>query len=105
MSPNYTYFIVASGAVGRFPPLRIVDAYCVLYTRFRLPFAVAREAFDLERFYETMKANQDPWEGLSFDQWLAANPVPERWLQRLEADADNLEREQTAPAAPPVASR
>lgn len=63
---------------------------------------VAREAFDLERFYETMKANQDPWEGLTFDQWLAANPVPQKWLERLEQDADTLEREQTAPAAPPV---
>lgn len=48
--------------------------------------ADARAAFDLENFYKSLKTGQDPYAGMTFDQWLAANPVPDVWLRRLERD-------------------
>lgn len=46
----------------------------------------AREVFDIENFYANMKIDEDPWEGMSFEEWLEANPVPEKWIRRLERD-------------------
>jgi len=48
--------------------------------------AEARECYDLETFYRDMKIDEDPWEGLSYDEWLEQNPIPEKWLRRLERD-------------------
>jgi hypothetical protein len=42
--------------------------------------------FDLENFYTNMKLGVNPYEGYTFDEWLAANPVPEKWKKRLERD-------------------
>jgi hypothetical protein len=36
--------------------------------------------FDLENFYSNMKIGVDPYEGYTFDEWLAANPIPEKWV-------------------------
>lgn len=52
--------------------------------------AEAREVFDLENFYSNMKIGVDPYEGYSFDEWLAANPIPEKWKRRLERDEEDL---------------
>ena len=55
-----------------------------------LTSAEAREVFDLENFYLNMKLGVDPYEGFSFDEWLAANPVPEKWRKRLERDEADI---------------
>jgi ribosome-associated protein len=64
--------------------------------------AVARECFALEGFYEKMELGKDPYEGQTFDQWLAANPVPDKWLARLERDEAELEAKQRVRAPPPA---
>ena len=46
--------------------------------------------FDLETFYQNMKIGEDPWEGMSYEDWLAANPIPEKWTKRLAADDVDL---------------
>ena len=50
----------------------------------------ARECFDLEKMYETMEIGKDPYEGMTYEQWLEKNPVPEKWLARLERDEREL---------------
>ena len=50
----------------------------------------ARESFALEAFYEGMKIGQDPYEGLTHEQWLVQNPIPEKWMRRLEKDDEEL---------------
>jgi ribosome-associated protein len=64
--------------------------------------AEARECFALEGFYEKMELGKDPYEGMTFDEWLAANPVPDKWLARLERDEKELEAKQRV-RAPPAA--
>lgn len=64
--------------------------------------AESREVFDLEKFYEDMKLGVDPYAGMSYDEWLEANPVPEKWLLRLERDEFEMEQEQRVDAAPPL---
>ena len=56
--------------------------------------AEAREVFALEAFYEGMVVGQDPYAGLSYDEWLARNPIPDKWLARLERDERELEAKQ-----------
>ena len=46
--------------------------------------------FDLENFYSNMRIGVDPYEGYTYDEWLAANPIPEKWMRRLEKDEDDL---------------
>ena len=48
--------------------------------------AEARECYDLEKFYEDMRVDVDPWEGMTYDEWLERHPIPEKWLRRLERD-------------------
>ena len=55
-----------------------------------LTSAEAREVFDLENFDLNVKLGVDPYEGCSFDEWLAANPVPEKWRKRLERDEADI---------------
>jgi ribosome-associated protein len=64
--------------------------------------AEARECFALEGFYEGMELGKDPYEGMTFDEWLAKNPVPDKWLARLERDERELEAKQRV-RAPPAA--
>jgi len=64
--------------------------------------AEARECFALEGFYEKMELGKDPYEGKTFDEWLAANPVPDKWLARLERDEKELEAKKRV-RAPPAA--
>lgn len=52
--------------------------------------AEARECFDLENFYLNMKAGVDPWAGMTYDEWLEANPIPEKWLRRIEKDEEEI---------------
>jgi len=52
--------------------------------------AETREVFALEAFYESMKIGTDPYAGMTYDTWLEANPVPEKWLRRLERDEAEL---------------
>jgi len=52
--------------------------------------AEAREVFDLEKMYENMEIGKDPYAGLSYEEWLDANPIPEKWLARLERDEEEL---------------
>ena len=63
--------------------------------------AEAREVFALEKYWEGMVLGQDPHAGLTFDQWLRENPVPERWNARLERDEVELRARGTMAAAPP----
>ena len=63
--------------------------------------AEAREVFALEKYWEGMVLGQDPHAGLTFDQWLRDNPVPERWNARLERDEVELRARGTMAAAPP----
>ena len=56
--------------------------------------AEARECFDLERMYEGMELGKDPYAGMTYEQWLAANPVPEKWLARLERDEEEMAQAQ-----------
>ncbi len=37
-----------------------------------------------------MKLGEDPFAGMTFDEWLAANPVPEKWIRRLEKDEEDI---------------
>jgi len=46
----------------------------------------ARECYDLESFIGGLREGEDPYEGLSYDEWLERNPIPEKWLKRLERD-------------------
>jgi hypothetical protein len=46
--------------------------------------------FDLEDFYANMKQGEDPFEGYTYEEWLEANPVPEKWLRRLERDEEDV---------------
>ena len=63
--------------------------------------AEAREVFGLEVMYAGMKAGEDPTAGMTYDEWLEANPIPEKWLKRLERDELELEAKQRT-AAPPT---
>lgn len=45
----------------------------------------SREVFDLENFWSSMSLD-DSDEEMSFEEWLEANPVPEKWIARLERD-------------------
>ena len=56
--------------------------------------AEAREVFDLENFYSNMKLGEDPYAGMTYDEWLEKNPIPEKWLKRLEKDEMEMENEQ-----------
>lgn len=48
--------------------------------------------FDLENMYTNMKHGEaEP--SLTYDEWLAKNPIPEKWLRRLERDEEELEAE------------
>lgn len=58
--------------------------------------AEAREVFALEAFYENMRIGEDPYAGMSYDEWLAANPIPDKWLARLERDEREMEAKQRA---------
>ena len=58
-----------------FTPVR-----CVPYS------AEAREVFDLENFYFNMRIGVDPFEGYTYDEWLVANPIPKKCLERDELD-------------------
>jgi ribosome-associated protein len=52
----------------------------------------AREVFALEPMYERMVDGEDPeMVGLSYDEWLEKNPIPEKWLRRLEKDEAEIE--------------
>lgn len=53
--------------------------------------AEAREVFALEGFYENMKIGEDPYAGMSYDEWLAANPVHPKWIARLQRDDDEAD--------------
>ncbi len=55
--------------------------------------------FDLENLYGSMRLGEDPFAGMTYDEWLAANPIPEKWLKRLERDELELEVEQRATRA------
>ena len=37
---------------------------------------------------------EDPYAGLTYDEWLERNPIPEKWLARLERDEVEMEAEQ-----------
>jgi len=63
--------------------------------------AEAREVFDLERFWGGMTLGRDPNEGLSFDDWLEKNPVPDKWNRRLERDEEEIAARRRAAVAPP----
>jgi ribosome-associated protein len=63
--------------------------------------ADAREVFDLERFWEGMVEGKDPYEGMTYEQWLEKNPIPDKWLQRLERDERELEERRRMSAPPP----
>jgi len=56
--------------------------------------AEAREVFALEGMYESMELGKDPYAGMTYEEWLAVNPIPEKWLQRLERDEVELEEAQ-----------
>lgn len=56
--------------------------------------AEAREVFALEGMYEGMELGKDPYAGMTYDEWLVDNPIPEKWLQRLERDEVELEEAQ-----------
>ena len=56
--------------------------------------AEAREVFALEGMYEGMELGKDPYAGMTYDEWLVDNPIPEKWLQRLERDEIELEEAQ-----------
>jgi hypothetical protein len=56
--------------------------------------------FDLEAFYGRMRLGEDPYEGQTYDEWLAANPIPEKWLARLERDEAEMEAAQRMVPAP-----
>lgn len=53
--------------------------------------ADAREAFDLETMYGNMVLGEDPHDGYTFEQWLAENPVPDKWIERLLQDDADVE--------------
>lgn len=57
----------------------------------------ARAAFDLENFYKGLKQGEDPYAGMTFDEWLEANPVPDVWLARLQRDEEELRRMEPLP--------
>lgn len=67
--------------------------------------ADARECFDLEAMYERMVDGEDPeMQGLTYEEWLEKNPIPEKWLKRLEKDEEEIEaaaRVKTGRNAPP----
>jgi hypothetical protein len=65
--------------------------------------AEAREVFDLENFYNNMKIGEDPYSGMTYDEWLEKNPIPEKWLKRLEKDELEMEAQQRV-SAPPLQS-
>ncbi len=56
--------------------------------------AEAREVFDLEAFYENMEAGVDPYAGMTYDEWLAKNPIHPKWMARLQRDEDELDAQQ-----------
>ena len=56
--------------------------------------AEAREVFALESFYEEMKLGEDPYAGMSYDEWLAKNPVHPKWIARLQRDEEELDSKQ-----------
>jgi ribosome-associated protein len=62
----------------------------------------AREVFDLEGLYEKLSNGNDPYQGMTYEQWLIANPVPEKWLARLAKDEEDIAREQRVPFASPM---
>lgn len=41
-----------------------------------------------------MQLGSDPYAGLTYDQWLERNPIPDKWLARLERDEAEMEAEQ-----------
>jgi ribosome silencing factor RsfS/YbeB/iojap len=62
----------------------------------------AREVFDLEGLYEKLSNGNDPYQGMTYEQWLIANPVPEKWLARLAKDEEDIAREQRIPFISPL---
>lgn len=76
-----------------------------MHTIPRATRAVAREAFALEEMYENMKEGEDQDAGLTYDEWLEKNPIPEVWLKRLEEDEEEIEAAQRVPDAPSAGTR
>ena len=71
--------------------------------------ADARECFALEPMYEAMREGVDPHAGMSYDEWLEANPIPQKWLDRLARDEEELDaatrvRKGDAPREQPLAA-
>lgn len=64
--------------------------------------AETREALALEDFYEAMVEGQDPYAGMTYEEWLEANPIPDKWLARLERDEREMEAAQRV-HTPPLA--
>lgn len=63
--------------------------------------AEAREVFALEEFWNSMVIGQDPYQGMTHEEWLSKNPIPEKWIKRLEKDEIEFEAEKKLLAAPP----
>jgi len=68
--------------------------------------ADARECFALEPMYEAMVEGVDPHAGMTYDEWLEANPIPQKWLDRLARDEEEMDaaaraRKGEAPPPPP----
>jgi hypothetical protein len=55
--------------------------------------AEAREVFDIEQYYESMR-NGNPYANITYEEWLARNPLPEKWMRRLAKDEAEAERQQ-----------
>jgi ribosome-associated protein len=69
--------------------------------------ADARECFALEPMYEAMVEGVDPHAGMTYDEWLEANPIPQKWLDRLARDEEEMDAAARARKgeAPPRAER
>ena len=64
--------------------------------------ADTRTALGLEQFYAGMKLGVDPYEGMTYDEWLDANPIPEVWLQKHDRDEEEAEADQRIVPEEPV---
>ena len=63
--------------------------------------AETREVFALESFWNNMVEGKDPYENMTYDEWLEKNPIPEKWIKRLEKDELEFETEKRLLQAPP----